>query len=317
VTFFLCGPIATGACDGTTNVGTSIGTGTLSGTGGTASADSPDVNTGPGLTPGRYCFRAEWPGDANYTTALKEYGGADGTNECFTVARVPSSTVTTPVDGSGTPKNAIQLGESIYDKAVVTGSAVGGIPTGTVSFFICGPIATGTCDTGGTAVTGNPVALDAGTSGPPPSASATSGAVTPTAVGRYCFRGEYSGDNHYLPSSDSGLNECFTVSTTSSTSSAQTWLPNDSATVTSSGPLSGSLSFTLYESGDCTGTILRAAETYTFSVPAPGSVTRNTTNSTVTVETTKTVSWNVVFTSTNAFVSGSSRCETTALTITN
>jgi hypothetical protein len=311
VTFFLCGPIATGACDGTTNVGTSIGTGTLSGSGGTASAASPDVNTGTGLTPGRYCFRAEWPGDANYTTALKEFGGADGTNECFTVAKVPSSTTTSPSSG------AIQLGDSITDLAVVTGTIAGGIPTGTVSFFVCGPIATGTCNTGGTAVSGNPVTLGNGNAGPPPTASATSGAVTPTAVGRYCFRGEYSGDNHYLASSDSRDSECFTVSTTSSTSSAQTWLPNDSATVTSSGPLSGSLSFTLYESGDCTGTILRAAETFTFDVAAPGSVTRSTTNSTVTVETSKTVSWNVVFTSTNAFVSGSSRCETTALTITN
>ena len=310
VTFFLCGPIATGACDGTTNVGTSIGTGTLSGSGSTASADSPDVNTGTGLTPGRYCFRAEWPGDANYTTALKEFGGADGTNECFTVARVPSSTTTSPSSG------AIQLGDSITDLAVVTGTIAGGIPTGTVSFFVCGPIATGTCDTGGTAVTGNPVALDAGTAGPPPSASATSGAVTPTAVGRYCFRGEYSGDNHYLASSDSRDSECFRVSTTSSTSSAQTWLPNDSATVTSAAPLSGSLSFTLHQGGDCTGTILRAAETFTFS-GAASPVTRSTSNSTVSVTTSSTVSWEVVFTSTDSFVSGSSRCESTTLTITN
>jgi len=325
VTFFLCGPIATGACDGTTNVGTNIGTGTLSGSGTTASADSPDVNTGIGLTPGRYCFRAEWPGDANYTTALKEYGGADGTNECFTVARIPSNTITTPVDGSGTPKNAIQLGESIYDKAVVTGSAAGGIPTGTVSFFICGPIATGTCATGGTAVTGNPVALDAGTSGPPPSASATSGAVTPAAIGRYCFRGEYSGDNHYLPSSDSGLNECFTVSTTSSTSSAQDWLPNDTGTIHSGSgstldqtPLSGSLSFTLHQGSDCTGTVLRSAETFTFT-GASSPVTRNTTNTStkVTASGTSTVSWEVVFTSSDPLVSSSTRCETTTLTITN
>jgi hypothetical protein len=64
VTFFLCGPIATGSCD---SGGTNVGTGTLSGSGATASADSPDVNTsattGP-LAAGRYCFRAEWPGTA-------------------------------------------------------------------------------------------------------------------------------------------------------------------------------------------------------------------------------------------------------------
>src|SRR5207248_3377759 len=151
VTFFLCGP-DTGACS---TGGTNIGTGTLSGSGGTATANSPDVDTGAGPTPGQYCFRAEWPGDTNYTTPLSEYGGATGTNECFSVAKVPSSTVTTPVDGSGTPTSAIQLGDSIYDKAVVTGSTAGGIPTGNVNFFICGPIATGTCTTGGTAVTGN------------------------------------------------------------------------------------------------------------------------------------------------------------------
>jgi hypothetical protein len=191
VTFFLCGPIATGACDGTTNVGTNIGTGTLSGSGTTASATSPDVNTGIGLDPGRYCFRAEWPGDANYTTPLIEYGGANGTNECFTVAAVPSST-----------------------------------------------------------------------------------------------------------------------------SSEQTWLPNDSATVTSTLPLSGSLSFTLHQGGDCTGTILRPAETFTFS-GATSPVIRSTTNTTVSVTTSSTVSWEVVFTSTDKRVTGSSRCESTALTITN
>jgi hypothetical protein len=191
VTFFLCGPIATGACDGTTNVGTNIGTGTLSGSGRTASANSPDVNTGIGLDPGRYCFRAEWPGDTNYTTPLKEYGGANGTNECFTVAAVPSST-----------------------------------------------------------------------------------------------------------------------------SSEQTWLPNDSATVTSTLPLSGSLSFTLHQGGDCTGAILRPAETFSLS-GATSPVTRSTTNTTVSVTATSTVSWEVVFTSTDKRVTGSSRCESTALTITN
>src|SRR5439155_20810953 len=169
VTFFLCGPIATGACDGTTNVGTNIGTAPLSGSGGTASATSADQNTGAGLTPGRYCFRAEWPGDANYTTPLKEYGRLSGTNECFTVQQVPSST-----------------------------------------------------------------------------------------------------------------------------SSAQTWLPNDSATVTSTLPLSGSLSFTLHDGGDCTGAVLRPAETYTFS-GATSSVTRSTTNSSVSVTTSSTVSWESAF----------------------
>ena len=100
VTFFLCGPIATGACD---TGGTNIGTGTLSGSGSTASATSPTVNVSPALVPGRYCFRAEWPGDVNYTTPLSHFGGPTGINECFTVEKINTQTVTTPVDGSGTP----------------------------------------------------------------------------------------------------------------------------------------------------------------------------------------------------------------------
>ena len=302
VTFFLCGPIGTGACDGTTNVGSNIGTATLSGS---VSHWLTRISSMRPVT------RATIVATRRSSKVISPLAcNRAGSAICFTVAKVPSSTTTSPSSG------AIQLGDSITDLAVVTGTIAGGIPTGTVSFFICGPIATGTCDTGGTAVSGNPVTLGNGNAGPPPTASATSGAVTPTAVGRYCFRGEYSGDNHYLASSDSRNSECFTVSTTSSTSSAQTWLPNDSATITSAAPLSGSLSFTLHEGGDCLGAILRPAETFTFS-GATSPVTRATNNTNVAVTTSKTVSWEVVFASTDSFVTGSSRCESTQLTITN
>ena len=40
---------------------------------------------------------------------------------------------------------------------------------------------------------------------------------------------------------------------------AQTWVPNDSATITApagSGNLAGTVTFTLYDIGDCTGTVL-------------------------------------------------------------
>jgi len=314
VTFFVCGPIASGTC---TSDGTQVGAAKpLSGSGATASATSDTLDT-TGLTPGRYCFRAEWPGDTNYPGALKESGTGD--SECFIIAKLPTSTVTTPVDGSGTPKSTILLGGSIFDKAVVTGSAAGGDPTGQVNFFVC-QIAIGTCVSGGTAVAGNPVTLTPDSDPTTFTASAVSGAFTPAATGRYCFRAEYGGNTVYLPSSDSGVgdSECFVVTDTSSVTSAQDWLPNDTATVTSGGgsPLSGSLSFTLYESSNCTGTVLRPAETFTFT-NATSPVTRNTSNSTVKVSATDTVSWNVVFTSSDPNLSSSSRCETTSLTITN
>src|SRR5262249_14956720 len=73
VTFSLCGPTSTDV--GCSTGGTAAGTGTLSGSGATASANSSDVNTsGNPLAAGHYCFRATWPGDTNYPTALTEFG---------------------------------------------------------------------------------------------------------------------------------------------------------------------------------------------------------------------------------------------------
>jgi hypothetical protein len=244
----------------------------------------------------------------------------DGSGECFDVAKIPTVTVTTPVDGSGTATHSITFGSTIFDRAVVTGTSAGGDPTGSVNFFVCGPIASGTCDTGGTPVAGNPQGLVSDGNSATFTSSATSGGVTPTATGRYCFRAEYGGSDIYLPSSDagSGDTECFTVSDTTSAGSHQTWLPNDTATITSAhgAPLNGTLSFTLHAGLTCTGAVLRAAETFTLS-GAASPVSHTTTNTTVTVEATAGVSWEVVFSSTDPNVSGSTRCESTSLTITN
>jgi hypothetical protein len=323
VTFFLCATGATGAC---TTGGTNLGTGTLSGSGAVATASSPDVNTAASATgilaPGRYCFRAEWPGDVNYVGALAEFGGANGTNECFTISKIDTQTVTTPVDGSGATVSTVTKGSTVFDKAVVTGTSAGGDPTGTVSFFICGPLASGTCDgttNVGTAVTGNPKTLVSDGNAATFTSSATSDGVTPTAVGRYCFRGEYSGSTVYNSSKDSATTECFTVTDSTSLVSAQTWVPNDSATLTSTNgsPLNGTLTITLYETNDCSGTAV-AGQAYPFTLTnATSPATRLTTNSTYIVSTGKTVSWKVEFSPTNPNISGSSHCETSTVSITN
>ena len=123
--------------------------------------------------------------------------------------------MTTPVDGSGASKTAISLGESIFDRAVVTGTSVGGDPTGTVKFFVC-KLASGTCDGTinvetqvGAPPEGETLVSDgvAGTF----TSNATSDAFTPTSTGRYCFRAEYGGSTVYIGSSDSAATECFTV----------------------------------------------------------------------------------------------------------
>jgi hypothetical protein len=334
-TFFLCSFAAgsTSVCD---TGGTNIGSGTLaSSSGGVTSWTSPYVNTSTvPITAGRYCFRAEWAGDTHYVGALKEWGGTSGTSECFTVSQINTQTVTTPNDGThlSTAVTTITLGSSIYDTAVVTGTAAGNDPTGSVVFSVCQVASPGTCASGGTLVgNANGVTLVSDGVANTYTSSATSVAFTPPSTGRYCFRGDYGGSTIYNASSDSAPSECFTVTDTTGITSAQTWLPNDSATLSSTNgaTLSGTLSFTLYDGPDCgihksdgtVGTVvLRTAESFPIASGTASPVTKSTTNgtnNTVNVTSTEKTSWKVVFTSNDPLVTGFTRCESSNLTVTN
>src|SRR5262249_59128855 len=92
-------------------------------------------------------------------------------------------------------------------------------PTGTVTFFLCQPneVTAAGCPSGaGTQVGAHPVALSA-------RAASTARSRTTNAIGKYCWRAEYSGDGFYNPSSHTNANtgtngECFvTVKQSSST----------------------------------------------------------------------------------------------------
>jgi uncharacterized repeat protein (TIGR01451 family) len=153
-------------------------------------------------------FLAETRSSQETTATLKDF--ASGTfNTCT------SSTVTTPLAGGSSVSGATVLpGTSVTDRAVVSGSALVGAapaPTGSVSFFLCGPQATqllAQCSTGGNPV-GSAVSLPPGSANPK---TVTSSAVAPTVPGWYCFRAVYSGDANYPDGSfDSSLNECFRV----------------------------------------------------------------------------------------------------------
>jgi hypothetical protein len=325
VTFFLCGPIPTGSCS---SGGTNIGNGTLSGSGGIASANSPDVNTSASpLTPGRYCFRAEWPGDSNYPAPLSEFGGASGTNECFTVQTIKTTTMTTPSPGSG---GTTAFGSQVTDHAVVQAvNSGGGTPTGTVTFFICDPTQTvgGACPDGHGTQVGKPVTTAAvNPSSPPASSADSSPPVTVNKTGTWCFRGVYTpgGTNgsNYTGSEDASSGECFTVNDTTASTSAQDWLPNDTANVGSvnGAPLSGTLSAQLYMGDNCGATSGSAVsgQLYTEALTGTGSsATLTTGNTTFKVTASTSVSWLVNFTSSDPNVTGSSHCEVTSLSITN
>jgi hypothetical protein len=102
----------------------------------------------------------------------------------------------------------------------------------------------------------------------------------------------------------------------STTTSAQTWLPNDSGTVSveNASSWTGNLSFTLYDNATCDGNVLYSSPTNAVSNSSPTASTNNTTTS---VTATGSTSWLVTFTTTTPGVTGSSHCESTDLTITN
>jgi hypothetical protein len=329
VSFFLCGPLQ--SASGCSSGGASAGTGTLSGSNGVSTAtSSPAVNTsGSPLAAGIYCFEATWPGDTNYPGALD---ATSATNECFTVSTISTTVVTTPSPGQN---GSTTFGDTtVTDSATITAAqAGGGAITGTVTFFLCNPtqVSGGQCATGGTQVSATTTLVDQGVS--PPKAIATSSAFTNSGngvnqLGTWCWRAVYTpggaNGNNYTGNSDSSHTECFTVTDTTSGSSAQTWQPNDSATVAAAhgAPLNGTLSIQLYTGDNCgvTSGSAVSGQLYTKTLTNATTVadrTKATNNTTFSVSTSSSVSWLVTFTSTDSNVAGSTHCEKSTLTITN
>jgi hypothetical protein len=290
---------------------------------------SPAVSAGPLTTVGTYYWVAYYGGDRSAVPPGLNLGSQSNcADEPVTVVKAPTTTVSTPSVGSG---GTTTFGSSVTDHAVVTGQSGAGTPTGSVTFFVCNPTQTsgGACPDPkgtqvGTSVTTQPV------SGSTIASFADSSAVTANMTGTWCFRAVYApgGTNggNYTGSSDATTGECFTVTDTTVNSSAQTWLPNDTATVTAAhgAPLNGMLSAQLYSDGTCgnSGGAAVSAQNYTKTLANATSAadrTLTTNNTTFTVSASTSVSWLVTFASTDPNVTGnpSTHCEVTSLTITN
>jgi hypothetical protein len=244
VSFFLCGPGLATAASATTGCptgGTQIGGAVALVSGSATSAATSSAQT---LGIGLYCWRAEYTPSAGspYTAASH----TNATSECFTTVKQPSTTATTssPTGGSVVP------GTSATDTATVTGIAGGPAPTGTVTFFLCQPadVTAGGCEGSAGSQVGSPVNLVA--TNPqvdPPTASATSSATTnTTAIGKYCWRAEYSGDSFYNSSSHTNAtSECFTTvkqpSTTATTSNPNSTSIMPGTSVTDTATVTGIL----------------------------------------------------------------------------
>ena len=203
VTFYECGSTATAQpCTSKANeVGTAVNL--TAGAGDTSSVSS--ISFTPGDV-GYYCFGAYYSGDSNYSASSDT-----STDECFDVGVSASATTSTPTHSS------IVLGATNSDGAVVTGNALGGSPTGTVTFYVCQPTVSPAPCTSKTNQVGSPVSLTAGAGN---TSSARSTVITPSATGYWCFGAYYSGDSNYEGSSDTSTDECFSVTAAPTTTSS-------------------------------------------------------------------------------------------------
>jgi hypothetical protein len=198
VAFYLCqtgtspSTLATGSC-AATGTPEDAGESLVAGSGDTSSATSAPATP---TAAGTWCFSAVYGGDDNYQSSADNVdAGSLDPNECVLVAVAPPA-----VTGAASPATVVLGSGSISDTATVTGNAVGGVPTGTVAFSVCGPTAAAALCTSTSTSEGTPTLLAGGSD----SATATSGSFTPTAAGYYCFAVAYtpgSGSN-YGPSSD-------------------------------------------------------------------------------------------------------------------
>jgi hypothetical protein len=243
---------------------------------------------------GDYC----WSSHFHATSPASGVPDADdnGENECFTVTPVTPDLATTAGPD-------VLLGNPISDTATLSGTAnkpgtpainpttAGGPAGGTITFTAYGPdnCTTVAFTSSAVAVTGN------GTYGPV--------SFTPTAVGTYHWVATYTGDppntngtSHNTDCSDANEDVVVTA-VASSMTSAQSFIPNDKATVSApaGGNLAGSVKFEVFESSDCSGSAI-----YSQDVQVSGASPQTVSTTNTAVSTTATnVSWRLTYTSTN------------------
>jgi len=288
VQFHLHGPIGS-ALETSTDIGTPVAVSNSTPTVASATANVTAA--------GDYCWNAHF----HSTTTGVPDADDNGENECFTVSPVTPTLATTAGPD-------VVLGNPITDTADLGGTSnqpgtpainptTAGAPAGgSITFQLFGPSDTG-C---------GPLVFTS--SAVPVSGNGTYGPVsfTPTAIGTYHWTASYTPaatDPNNLATSHnsdcSDTNEDVVVtSVPSSMTSAQSFIPNDSATISApaGGNLAGTVSFAVYENATCSGTTPLYSQNVAVSGTSPQTVgTTNTTKST----TATNVSWLVSYHSTN------------------
>ena len=316
--FYLCGPDE-GLCD---DSGTLISSHDID-----QDSEDPFLSDAAEVTSaGEYCWAAFFTSD---TVGVPD--AEDATEgECFTVNPV-TPTITTEATST------VVLGNEIDDVATLSGTAnqpgdpvidpttAGGPANGTITFSLYGPSDTAVCtaenligtsvvDVSGDSTLTNVYRASDGT---------VTGTLEPPAVGTYYWIAVYSGDP---PNTNDAEGECgddgetTTVTGTADLSTAQDWLPNDTATLTGDTNLNGTLTFVLYDDGTCgddDGTAVYTEDPITVTNAASGSTFSTTNDSFVVKEADSgSYSWLVTYTD-DVLDSPDPVCEVTDITITD
>ena len=270
VTFSLCGPLALNSSSNCQSGGVQIGSAVpVSGSGGTATVFSDDGANNPAIltSVGRYCWRAVYSGDASVgVPGSSDPNNATNVSECFVVNPI-TATLVTQASCSASP---CLVGSTLSDSATLDGTARepgtdgigpggtinatnGALAGGSIAFTAFGP---NSCITTAMAETSRTVSGD----NTYPTAAQTPVGFVSTAVGEYVFVATYTfptGVNTLAPAAVSCANqplaEKVTVTGAASLATAQRWLPNDTATITSPAgtTLAGLVDFELFNDGSC------------------------------------------------------------------
>ncbi len=282
---------------------------------------------------GGKCFNT-FIGDTRSSTSLTAtlFDFAGGELGACTVSMTTQPSQTSIVLGSST---------TVTDKAFVAGATTGGgtapLPTGTVTFYLCSPSeltppTTGTCEPDAGEQVGSAVTVTDGATlndgiAEATSANANTAALVDEGVGKYCFRAFFEAaadDPNYAgqtAGTDNAAQECFNVTGTSALSTAQSWYPNDTATVTGDTNLNGTLTFQLYTGDNCGATSGTAVtgQSYSFTLTnetSPESRSTNNTTFAVTAATEGSYSWKVTYNDTT-LTDPDPECEVSTIEITD
>jgi hypothetical protein len=319
VAFSLCRVDSPGLC---ATGGTSVGSTNLSGASYPATVVSPTAYV---TSAGRYCWRAVFSGDS--ANGIPSSSDSSAT-ECFTVNPVdPTLSTSAGAD--------VFLGNGVGDSATLGGAATqpanpvinltgtgGAAAGGTMTFKLYGPSDTG-C---GALVYTSPTVTVSGNG----TYNTPAPQFVPATAGNYHWVAVYSGNspntNGVTHNADcqASAETVEVQSVASSMTTAQRWVPNDSATISApaGGNLAGTVSFALYASSDCAVGGDAAIYSTTRTVSGASGQTVSTTDAATQPAAqlaSGSFSWSVSYDSTNdAQRDIPASChETSALTVTN